>query len=164
MNKIIYGSPTRSAVAVYAVLASAQQRAGELDWECGAFTRHAHDNHSQNVGGQTQRHQYGNRINELCELSEDEEVVINRQSIQELWHFIDGLRTPPQEDLFGLVTTHTGNLRASWESGESFFAAEFLGGGFSEWVRWAHVTAPTSDRCKVEELHRVFERAVSEAE
>lgn len=124
-------------------------------------TQSTQGGYSQDAFAGTQRKQYGKRVSELCEYAAEETVVINRLSIHDFWQFVDALATPHE---LGIVTTYTGNLRAVWEHGESFFAAEFLGKDLCEWVMWSPVTAPSSDRCKIEGLQSVFDRAVNEAE
>ena len=91
---------------------------------------------------------YQERINELSRYCEEEDVKINDTSTQGFWDFLEELKSP---ETLGLVTTHTGNLRAVWETDESYFAVEFFGDNGCECVMWSPVTKPASKYCTITE-------------
>ena len=103
---------------------------------------------------QTLKQRYQERIDELSRYCEEEDVKINATSIQGFWDFLDELESP---ETLGLVTTHTGNLRAVWETDESYFAVEFFGDNSCESVMWSPVTKPASKLCTITESVVVFD-------
>ena len=102
----------------------------------------------------TLKQRYQERIDELSRYCEEEDIKINDTSIQGFWDFLDELKSPKT---LGLVTTHTGNLRAVWETDESYFAVEFLGDDRCEYVMWSPVTQPTSKYCTITESRSILD-------